>query len=112
MDAVHGMRFVSMNPTLLKAIVASTVIFVLFLWSASLFVKQGDRWSFFQMIGAGSFVLVILTHFCEALDLFPVMRWGVSDSVGHYLDLSSAILGVTLFPIGLLGGLLANRGPK
>ncbi len=28
------------------------------------------------------------------------MHWGLEHSVGHYLDLSSAILGVTMFPIG------------
>jgi hypothetical protein len=37
----------------------------------------------------------------RARDLFPFMRWGEEDSAGHYLDLSSAVLGVTLFPLGL-----------
>ena len=30
------------------------------------------------------------------------MNWGSENSAGHYLDLSSAILGGTLFPIGYL----------
>ena len=30
------------------------------------------------------------------------MRWGSELSVGHYLDLVSAVLGLTLFPIGYL----------
>jgi hypothetical protein len=47
-------------------------------------------------------VLVILTHVAEALHLFPAMRWGAPDSLGHYLDLSSAVLGVTFVPIGYI----------
>jgi hypothetical protein len=28
------------------------------------------------------------------------MHWGDPQSVGHYLDLSSAVAGVTLLPVG------------
>ncbi len=47
-------------------------------------------------------VIVVLTHICEALGLFPWMGWGAEHSAGHYLDLSSAVLGLTLFPAGYL----------
>ncbi len=47
-------------------------------------------------------MVVVLTHFCEALGLFPVMRFGERDSAGHYLDLTSAVLGVTLVAAGFL----------
>jgi hypothetical protein len=47
-------------------------------------------------------VIVILTHVFEALRLFGSMGWGAQHSVGHYLDLSCAILGVTLFSLGYL----------
>lgn len=30
------------------------------------------------------------------------MRWGDEHSAGHYLDLWSAVLGLALFPTGLL----------
>jgi hypothetical protein len=30
--------------------------------------------------------MVVLTHLCEALHLFPWMHWGLENSVGHYLD--------------------------
>jgi len=46
--------------------------------------------------------VVVLAHICEALHLFPWMHWGDEHSVGHYLDLASAILGFTLFPLGYL----------
>ena len=55
-----------------------------------------------QLLGAGCLVLVVLTHVAEALHLLPWMYWGLERSAGHYLDLSSAVLGVTFFPIGYL----------
>ena len=59
-------------------------------------------YSFLQLLGAGCLIVVILTHVCEALDLFPRMHWGMEHSVGHYVDLWSAVVGLTLFPIGYL----------
>ncbi len=50
-----------------------------------------------------------LTHVSEALHLFPWMHWGLEDSFGHYLDLSSAVLGLTLFPTGYLLDALARQ---
>jgi len=37
------------------------------------------------------------------------MQWGSNHSVGHYLDLGSAVLGLTLFPIGYLLHALTKR---
>jgi len=34
------------------------------------------------------------------------MRWGLQDSVGHYLDLYSCVLGLTLFAAGYIAGRL------
>jgi hypothetical protein len=53
--------------------------------------------------------MVALTHVFEALQLFPGMRWGFEHSPGHYLDLSSAVLGLTLFPTGYLLHALRKR---
>jgi hypothetical protein len=47
-------------------------------------------------------VVVVLTHIGEALHLFPSMYWGQERSAGHYLDLLSAVLELTLFPAGYL----------
>ena len=46
--------------------------------------------------------MVVLTHFAEAFDLIPWMGWGLEESAGHYLDLASILLGLTLFPMGYL----------
>jgi hypothetical protein len=98
-----------MNITLLKALVALIVVCVLLFWSGAAFLQGRTKWSFVQLLGAGFLVMVALSHICEALNLLPWMRWGQPDSIGHYLDLSSAILGLTLFPIGLLCATLSRR---
>ena len=54
----------------------------------------------FQLFGAGCLVVVVLTHVCEARHIFPWMGWGLKHSAGHYLDLSSAILGLALLLAG------------
>jgi hypothetical protein len=46
--------------------------------------------------------MIVLTHVCEAHHFFPWMGWGLKHSLGHYVDLFSAILGLTLLPAGFL----------
>src|SRR5216684_6920104 len=75
---------------------------VLFSGSVVLFFREKTVWSLLQLLGAGCLMVVLLTHVFEALHLFPWMHWGRNDSIGHYLDLWSAILGLTLFPLGYL----------
>lgn len=91
-----------MNVTLVKALVALVPVCLLLAVSVVLFVRARTVWVTLQLLGAGCLVLVVLTHICEALRLFPWMRWGDEHSVGHYLDLSAAILGLTLLPVGYL----------
>jgi hypothetical protein len=98
-----------MNAPLLKALVAFVLISVLFSWSVFSFFRGKTVFSFLQFLGAGCLMVVVLTHIFEALHLFPFMQWGSRDSVGHYLDLTSAILGLTLFSIGFLVQTLAKR---
>jgi hypothetical protein len=59
--------------------------------------------------GAG-ILIVVLTHICEALNWFPSMRWRTELRVGHYLDLGSAVCGLTLFPVGYLLYTLTKGG--
>jgi hypothetical protein len=75
---------------------------MLFAGSAVLFFRAKTLGSFLQLLGAGCLVLVVLTHLSEALNLFSRMNWGRPHSIGHYLDFWSAILGLTLFPVGYL----------
>lgn len=98
-----------MNATLLKALVALLPACMLFSGSAVLFFRGKSVRSFLQVLGAGCLVLVVFTHLSEALHLFPWMHWGLEHSVGHYLDFWSAVLGLTLFPIGYLLHALAKQ---
>lgn len=98
-----------MNVTLLKALVALVPACVLSFGSVVLFLRGKTVWSFLQLLGAGGLVIVASTHVCEALHLFPWMHWGLDASPGHYLDLSGALLGLTLFPIGYLLHALAKQ---
>ncbi len=100
-----------MNVTLFKALVALVPAGILFVGSVLLFLRERTLGSFLQPLGAGCLVLVILTHVFEALHLLPWMHWGSEHSVGHYLDLWSAVLGLTLFPIGYLLHALTKRHP-
>jgi hypothetical protein len=91
-----------MHGTLLKALVALVPAGMVFAGAMVLFWRGKTVGSFLQLLGAGCLVLVVLTHVSEALHLFPWMRWGFEHSVGHYLDFWSAVLGLTLFPVGYL----------
>src|SRR5438874_7181207 len=91
-----------MNVILLKALMAFVPVGILFAWSLISFLHGKTVCSFLQLLGAGCLVVVVLTHVSEALHLFPWMHWGLEHSAGHYLDLWSAVLGLTLFPVGYL----------
>src|SRR5258708_10106261 len=86
----------------LKPLVALVPTCMLFSGSVVLFFKGKTVGSFLQLLGAACLVVVVLTHISEALHFFRWMHWGLEDSVGHYLDLSSVVLGLTLFRIGYL----------
>ena len=95
-----------MNTTLLKALVALVPVGMLFLGSAILVTRRKGPGSVLQLVGAGSLVVVVLTHIFEALHFLSWMQWGAENSPGHYVDLCSALLGATLFPLGYLGSSL------
>ena len=82
---------------------------VLFSGSVVWFIRERTLGSLLQLFGAGSLMVVVLTHVSEALHLFPWMHWGLPNSVGHYVDLWSAVLGLTSFPVGYLLHALTKR---
>jgi hypothetical protein len=91
-----------MNATALKTFAALVPACLLLVGSAIVFSKVRTVSTFLQLVGAGCLTVVVLTHLCEALGLFPWMQWGLPNSAGHYLDLVSAVFGLVLFPIGYL----------
>lgn len=99
-----------MNPTLVKAAAVLPPTCMLFVGSAVVFSRDKSTLTFLQLVGAGALITVVLAHMCEALHLFSWMKWGHENSVGHYLDLFAAVLGLTLFSIGfLLNALVRDR---
>lgn len=88
-----------MNQTLLKALMLLLPTDLVFAYCLVL-MRRKIPWSRLQLIGAACLLVVVFTHICEALSLFSWMQWGAQHSIGHYLDLSSAVLGVTLVPAG------------
>jgi hypothetical protein len=100
----------AMNVTLLKGLAALVPACMLFSGSIVLFFQGKTISSSLQLVGSGCFMIVVLTNICEALNLFPWMLWGFEHSSGHYLNFGSAVLGLTLFPVGyLLHALTARR---
>ena len=90
----------AMDAGLLKALVALVPVCMLLAGSAVMFLKARTAPLFLQLFGAACLLMVVFAHIFEALHLFPWMRWGNEQSVGHYVDLGSALLGFTLFPLG------------
>jgi hypothetical protein len=70
--------------------------------SIALLSQTKNVGSLLQVLGAGCLNLVILAHIAEALHWFAFMHWGQEHSIGHYLDLTSATLGIALFSLGYL----------
>ena len=91
-----------MNVTLVKALVALVPILILLSGAVSLYTRTKTASSLVQVLGAACLIVVVFAHVCEALNLFPSMRWGAEDGIGHYVDFVSAVLGLSLFPIGYL----------
>ena len=91
-----------MNSLLLKALIALVPACMLFFGSLVLLTRGKNVAAFLQLLGTTCLTLVVLTHVAEALNLLPWMHWGLEHSAGHYLDLSSAVLALTLFPSGYL----------
>jgi hypothetical protein len=79
-----------MNVTLIKALVALAAASMMLFWSAVTFSRKQKIFPFLQLLGAGFLMAVVLAHICE----------GAHASIGHYLDLFSATLGLILFPLG------------
>jgi hypothetical protein len=77
-------------------------ILLLFAGSIILFIRRRTFCAFLQLFGTACLMMVLLTHAAEIFSLFPWMGWGMPNSVGHYLDIWSVVLGLTLFPVGYL----------
>lgn len=83
-------------------LIVSSIVGLLLVWSAISFLRNRTLWRFVQLTGAAFLTITVFAHICEELNLLPAMRWGAPDSMGHYLDLFSAVVGISLFVLGYL----------
>jgi hypothetical protein len=60
------------------------------------FLKHRRQADVVQLFGLALLLVMVLTHVAEYLQLLKAMRWGHPDSIGHYLDLTSAVGGLGL----------------
>lgn len=74
----------------MRLIAIATVVGAIICASVWQLSKQRIAWRFVQLIGAAFLGVVVLTHVAERFSLFPTMGWGQPNTVGHYLDFTSA----------------------
>jgi formate hydrogenlyase subunit 3/multisubunit Na+/H+ antiporter MnhD subunit len=98
-----------MNIMLVKALLALALVGAMAVGLAIALSRQMTVPLLLQLVGAACLVVVVLTHICEALHLFPRMQWGEERGIGHYLDLVSAVFGLTLFPLGYCCSVVTKR---
>jgi len=55
-----------------------------------------------QASGIGCFAVMAATHVFEEFSLLPALGWGRPDTVGHFIDLTAAPLGVVLVAASFL----------
>jgi len=94
-----------MNAAILKGLLALAGACVFLGVSASLLLTRRSLGAVLQALGLGCFGVMALTHFFEAFSILPALGWGKPHTIGHFIDLVAAVLGVTLVTASFwLGG--------
>jgi hypothetical protein len=84
-------------------IVSGVLVTAALVASAIAVAKERTWWSLLQLLGACLLAIVVLAHVAETFGLFASMGWGRFDTMGHYIDLVSALCGSILLPAGYIG---------
>ena len=85
-------------------LIAIGVLVAVVLVTSAIAVSRERTWfSFLQLLGACLLAAVVLAHVAETFGLFPSMGWGRRDTVGHYIDLVSALGGSVLLATSYIG---------
>lgn len=91
-----------MNAAVLKGLLALAGAGVFLTVSAALFVTRRDLGGALLASGIGWFGVMALTHVFESFSMLPAFGWGQPHSVGHFIDLAAAVLGITFVTLGFL----------
>lgn len=89
-----------MNSTSIKGILILIPASLLLVGSLKSFSMSPRLPNILMVIGAVCLTIVPITHICEGLQWFTFLHWGDENSIGHYIDLLTAVIGVILFPAG------------
>jgi|SRR5580658_10493842 hypothetical protein len=85
-----------MNAVVLKGLLAlGASCAFLCVSAARLWTRRGFG-STLQALGLACFAFMALTHVFEAFSIFPSLGWGQPRTLGHFIDLVAALLGITL----------------
>ena len=84
-----------------KSVLAFAVAVGLCVWSALVYHHRRSTGSALLLLATLCFIVVALTHVFEALGILSGLGWGRPGSLGHYVDLAAAILGLTLLALGV-----------
>ena len=95
-------RRLVVDASVLKALLGNLIALVLVGSAIALYRPRRTTGMLLLVLGTCCFVVVAFTHVCESLRILPVFGWGQRDSVGHYLDLVAALVGLALVACGLL----------
>jgi hypothetical protein len=91
-----------MNSAVLRGLLALAGASVFLTVSEALFVMRRDLASALLATGIGWFGVMALTHVFESFSILPAFGWGRPHSVGHFIDLAAASLGVLFVTTGFL----------
>src|SRR5262249_45430956 len=94
---------------LIRAFVMLVPSLAFALWSGNALMRTRTPGARLRFTGAMCLVVVVFTHIAEGLNAFAFRDWGQSQSASHYLDLFSAIAGVTQTLYGLFSLRVSGR---
>ena len=92
-----------------RLIAIGTVVCIVCGVSARSFAKEKTALAMAQLVGAGLLLVVIFAHACEAFGFIPSLGWGRRGTLGHYIDLVSAIAGSVVLALGYFGRWIMRR---
>jgi len=97
------------NPTLERTLIIAIPVTAMLKGAVIAFARARTGYAACWLAGTACLGIVVLTHLAEGMRWLPTMRWGQPDSAGHYLDLTSAFLGVMLLGIGTVARITHRR---
>src|SRR3972149_828813 len=86
----------------LRSVLAVLVAGALLFGAAVRHVRRRSPGSAAVLLATLCMLVVALTHVFEAYRVLPGPGWGRPNSVGHYIDLTAAVLGLTFIALAVV----------